>query len=957
MGKHTIIDLKKTEYQETGAPEGLGVPIRYRPHPIYADIIFGTCQPNQTITDALKGMKLAEEERFFKIGIVRMNGDIIDRLNWSKIKLKPYNDEKPVCLTLHMDPAGGASKKIKNIVLIVAAIAVVAATGFIGAGGLATLFPTVFSAASFGAGTLGAALAAAAVGAAGSLALSALTPSPITPDTGADGQTQKAEAYARGNLIEPGGAVPRVAGTRRVFPVLACQPLVELFDDGDTIVEALYMLAGPHNITDPRIEDVVLDDIPDIQYEMVQGYDNDPPISIIQRHGFTKQLNKEISRHKLKPQTSSTTMRSSPNSAEIETPQWQSMRTKLDPDEFWIQLALAEGLSRTDASSIMVSTLYLVRMKPDGSDTWINLPMMQIQDNRTQSLKKAIKLIWSSVAPTASVIPTTEKGWNRLMQYFPPGTSGQLFPNSFTPVIPWIAHTSFAISPVVSGTSIKVADKRIRTSESTVEVFLDPAIFPRGTRWTVQVKRSYAFDTDSMNYTSGVMGATFVQDVFGYFDDGGPSLRIMYEQDVRPTKTFIANIISVYNTHPIQRADMALMAIKAKNQAVDSFSVVASGLVNDWNGAEWLGLVATSNPAPHLRELWAGMFNADPLESDVIDETNLVAWRQWCIDFDRTVDLIMDGRTVQELANVIASCGRGRIRMSDLWGVFYDRSREGVLDTPVQVFSPRTSNNFAFMKAFEKRPNAFRVTYRDIDNDYEEDELYVAAPDSSLLEAVTFEAISIEGIVDEQKVRRRVFYDHLQLYFRDTIFSLDVDFAALVCRMGDFVGVNHDAMVLQHGHARVRVVTIVGPDITQITLDSEVVVEEQTTDLFTLTDVFAAPDFFALDVQTGVALMLTDATGSVLTKPVTNAAGVTKILTFAAGFTAVAGIEPGMYIVVGRVERTYNEFIVVSVNPQGDLNATLILTPYEPYMYGDEIGVPWGEPDYTYWSDGTGWSW
>lgn len=954
-----LIDLNRSDYEEV--PEGPGelsgtsiklVPITYKPHPIYQDIYCGSVGPGQTILEAVEAVPDLDR-RFFDAGIVRLNDQVIPRDMWPYVRLKPYDESKPVVLTMHMDPAGGLSKKVKNIVLIVAAVALVAATGFIGAGGLATLFPTVFSAASFGAGTLGAALAAAAVGAAGGLALSALTPSPVTPDTGdAGGVTNKAEAYARGNVIEPGGAVPRAIGTVKIFPVLACQPITEIFDDGDTVVEAVFMLTGPHAMSDPKVDDVTIDDIVDIQYEIRQGFDTDTPISLVTRHGFTKQINLELSRHKMAPITSTLQMRSL-TTAEQDSPQWTTLKTKKDPDEFWIQVAL-EGLYDVGSPTTNQAFFTVLRIAPDGSDIYINLPMLHLEDNRPQQLKRAIKLIWDDTPPPVATIATNTKGWNRIFQYFPPATSVYLGENAKTDVLPWIAHSSFATVPVTSGTNTNVANARIRTTESTVEIYLDPSVFPRGQRWKVQIKRGWAFPFNAHNYTTGLIG-TVVHDTWGYYISGVNAI-VQYSQDNRPSRTVVANTVSVYNTHPVARKNMALIAVKAKNQAINSLSVLASGLVNDWNGTEWLGLVATSNPAPHLREIWAGMFNADPLESDLIDEVNLVAWRAWCNLYGRTVDMIADGRTVQELANVVASCGRARVRMSDLWGVFYDRSREGVLDTPVQIFSPRTSNNFAFMKTFEKRPHAFRVTWRDKTNDYNEDEMYVAAPDSNLVDATVFEALSVEGIVEETKVRNRIFYDHLQLYYRDAIFSLDVDFAALVCRVGDFVGVNHDAMVLQHGHARIRVITLNAGLVASITLDDEVLVEAATLDLFALANVFTAVDFFAINVSTGVALSLSDVNGSVLTKSLSNVPGATKVLTFSPTFAPPAGLEVGIYATVGRVERIYDEFIVVTINPTGDLNASLILSPYNNYMYGDEIGIPWA-PDGLYWSDGTGWSW
>ena len=106
-------------------------------------------------------------------GTICVNGRPVARKAWGMIKPKPMHNGVPVEVTFHATPMGGGSEDggEKQILALVASLALIAVTGGIAANGIASL--------GIKGGTFLARAVAGGIGLVGSLALSALSAPPV----------------------------------------------------------------------------------------------------------------------------------------------------------------------------------------------------------------------------------------------------------------------------------------------------------------------------------------------------------------------------------------------------------------------------------------------------------------------------------------------------------------------------------------------------------------------------------------------------------------------------------------------------------------------------------------------------------------------------------------------------------------------------------------------------------
>ena len=337
----------------------------------------------------------------------------------------------------------------------------------------------------------------------------------------------------------------------------------------------------------------------------------------------------------------------------------------------------------------------------------------------------------------------------------------------------------------------------------------------------------------------------------------------------------------------------------------------------------------------------AGDLNCDPLPEALIDDTELVAWRTACTASDYTCDLIVEGSRVSDTLRLVAGTGYARPYQSEIWGVIRDRDRSA--DTPVQIFTPRNSNDLKFKKAFSRLPDGFRVNYRDgsADNNIKQTIVYRAGETGS---GSRLEQISYDGIIDTTKVRARGTFDLRQAEYRSTFYELSVPVESIVARRGDLIGVQSDVLHTQAGFGRITAVTIDGGTgkITAITLDSEVDVS-LTLDMHSTTDMHAVADMHDVGLETGVAIRRTD--GSITVHKLSNTTGFTDVLTFETPIdndTTAGGpfdpatinqVDTDCLVATGLYGVEYQRLIISSIIPGRDLTATLTLIDEAPELW------------------------
>ena len=757
----------------------------------------------------------AEFERW---GEVRICDHVILRECWHVVRPKPGTVAAPVFVTLHLAPRGGGGSgsgsggsSAKSIIGIVAALALTVATAGIAGGFLGT----ALGISALGAGSLGATVLAAGVGLAGSLAVAALTAAPAKSDTSATSDTsdRRGSASADGNVVDPGGALPRVVGTRRVFPPFVNGPYYQIID-GAEYVTALCALAGQHLLDELRIGDALAAESDDIETETREGWDDDTPITLAPKQCRITGTSVQLSEHVLDPDSSTNLAHQS--TPEQDLPKWHSVATRRSPDRARLFLQCPGGIYDTDDTDGWYMFPIRVQIRRRGDVSWIPLPELWLSSRKQERVSCAITLDWT----TEPSLPSVPMNRGMVMAW-------RSVPAQAAPALPamggWTAHSYFGTSGSIflnntNSTSSGIAHTHLSRDGATF--YLDPAIFPPGI-YDVQVKRGLTISRIYLatDYKFGHPSDPHppVNDFFGYLGGGGLGPAIVpSSQENRYASCYIVRCQSEWDEHPVQATGDALIAVRARNRAIESISVLASGYVQDWDGSAWANWTTTANPAPHYRAVQSGSLNARPLPAALIDDATLLDWRARCVAQDYRCDAIFQGERVQDVLTTIAACAYARPYQSELWGVVMDRDSSA--EPPVQVFSPRNMRGFRFERAFARLPDGFRVSYRSVDDDYAEQQMVV------FREGVTsgddLEGVTYEGLVREADVSGRAAFDLRQAVLRSTFYYGEASAEAIVCRRGDLVGVTHDVLSRQAGSARVKARVTVGANITGLVLDS-----------------------------------------------------------------------------------------------------------------------------------------
>ena len=834
---------------------------------------------------------------FRKNGVICINGRPVYRSAWCRITPKAEHNGVPVEVTFHAAMLGGENGG-KQILALVASIALSFGASSIIAGKLAT------AGGLFAAKSLSAYALASGVSLAGALLLSALAAPPVK--AAKDVKPIEGAASAQGNILAANAAIPRVIGERKIFPPLAAEPLT-YFEGPDEVVEAVYALAGPHRLTDIKVGNAAIADA-SIEYETREGWPGDARLEIVGRQGRTELIQSELVGHTVTADDGRT-LDTTSGDLTAALPQPYVTVTRDAPDEHWIHIAFAAGLHKNASETDLIRVPLRLRIRLAGDTVWINLPELHFQAANIRQIRATIALVWTSdlsAAPNAAAPEGfVEARHTSVGQTIAPVSAD------------WIADSYFATVGDVWLSSLNLGTtgvQHVTMDRYTAQVLLDPAVFPRG-RYEIEITRGAA--VRNVNYSASAYTVSgVVWDLFGY--QGEPKLITQSRNGVSDS-LFLLRSVSVWNEHPVPSDEFALIAVRARNRAVDQVSVVAGGWVDDWDGIGWRVPAITDNPAPHLRAIFAGVMNTKPVPEDIIDDDDLVAWRSDCTARGLTCNHILEDQSVLEAANIVAACGYARPRMSDQWGVVRDHDRSA--DTPVQIFTPRNSSGFTWSRAFPDLPDGFRVSFADRDRDYDQHQITVARPGFIGAPRV-LEQVAYEGLVTAADVTDRAIFDLRQPELRGTFYSLEAPAEALVCRRGSLVGVAHDMLTRWMGGGRVVDMTFNGTGlVTSLTLDSTVETVNEP-DFMAITDFMAVADVLLIGQSSGVVIRGPSGPGAAVA--LNNATGVSDTLELVAPMAANA-VELGSMVTVGLAGHEILRLLVFAIQPHENLTATLTL--------------------------------
>ncbi|MEO0720855.1 MAG: hypothetical protein AAFY43_01765, partial [Pseudomonadota bacterium] len=759
-------------------------------------------------------------------------------------------------------------------------------------------------------GGIGANLAAAGLALAGQKLIAGLAPTPGQPGAPQIEASRSNVASADGNTATPNGAIPRVLGTHKVFPPLACEPLV-YYDGPDEVVEAVYILAGPHKLDNVKLGNVPIEDVQGLSFQTLEGWPGQGRQELVKRYARTEEPRAELFAHTLLEDG----LTADTGAENGYLPQPYTLATRQDADEYRLSISFAQGLNRNGDDSVAVRIPFRLRIRPAGTTTWTNLPELHYAGGSLRELRATIRLLFSDDGPNETSAPSGE-GFVEARRFSP----GQVA----VPATPdYAAHPSFGSTGdgyVTAANPGTAGMQNILCTRYEARIYLNSTDFPKG-RYEVEIVRGSAMVDANWNAATYTYSGN-QRDPFGVA--GGSSLQVITNQKNLFAGAFLVRGSSIWNDDPVQTDDCAVIAVLARNRQLGPCSTLAGGYVQDWDGSAWTNWTTTSNPAPHLRAIYASEQNALPVPVDIIDDAELVDWRTRCIAQGYEVNTIIEEGTVESAATLVAASGFGQPRQSNVWGVVQGQDFTG--QSPKFTLTPRNSRGLSFSKQFSDVPDGIIATFRDKDRDYIERQ--IVEPPNAI--GGLLEQRSYFGEVTEAEVRRRVRFELASIKGQSTIYSVTAPPEAIAMKRGDLVGLTHDTLFRQAGAARVASWTTNGSgELTSLTLDDNVTIANEP-DVLNVVDMLTVENVLDLGARYFVTIRARN--GSPEFHELSNPSESTNVLTLLTPAVSTA-VHQDALIAVGPLGSETVRVILTSVEPQDELTARLTLVDEAPQIW------------------------
>lgn len=817
------------------------------------------------------------DEFWHGFGVVTINGAEIEERHWHRVRPKSPRDGQPIVVGIYIRPGKGST-----ILQLVASVALLAVTGFIGAGGLAGVLGAGFAAGTFGAGA-----AASLVSFGGQLLMSAL----FAPKDNNKQGREPVQAGIGGNAATPLQILPRVAGKLHMSPPYLAPPYSTL-EDQDVYVEAVVGLVGNHRIEEIKLNGTDLEENEGvIDYETREG--SGAALTIANKTVIDQRPNETMSAFHLDSTEGHRDELYDQTTPATSTPKWHSymMRGRGDSARFrflWPSGMLQQALD--DAVGVAIR----VQFRRLGVSAWTNGPEFHFgdRDKISQQYRQHIEFVWDE-GPTFTASDRAADVDELAYIAFWNAAPGQTWE--------WAAHDYFD-----PGDGTLLAD-HVDKTDTGFTVYLDPDVFPKG-EYEFRVKRSLGLEPAQLNldgvsyrYNGGVNEANF----FDYYDAGGGLYKVRITQKNYSTATVVESFATVDDEYPLpSQSDvpMTLIAIKCRNVSINSISATFTSRCNTWNGVDWTDFGPTQNPAALYRHFRLDDITARPLDPSVFDAAAVEDWYEHCDTQGYECAAVIAGPLDQELAK-ICTAGWAVPRHSDLVGVIVEKDRRA--ESPVQVFTPLNIANFSVEKTFADLPDALYTEFADENHDYRLTSRTVYGDGFDASSAEEFDTIRYDSISDQSQVDARALMDWRQLRYRQNRYTFDIGAEHLMCDRGDLVALAHDVMNGPYFYGLVDDVIAAGGNVTALRLE-------------------APMELTAAAGSYNAAIRYHD--GTVVEKTVSST-GTTDILAFSSAFAhpGVAVLEAGCLVTVGLASTEYRRCLVMGIERSGELRARLTL--------------------------------
>jgi hypothetical protein len=838
-----------------------------------------TVPRNATLADIVA---LAEVPRWIvECGEVAIDGHIVPRRYWRLVRPKDGTIVTVYPPTLHGGDRGGT----KQVLTIVATIALIAGTAFIGAGALAPLVG------AWAGSAWGSSVLAGAFGLAGQLALRALAPPPVAANNRSRNFKPETVAGITGNPIQPFEYLPKVMGNFTVSPPFVMQPY-SLLEDGVVTVYAIVGLAGYTAINRVMINGVDIDEFPDVDYQTREGGSgSSTALTLVTRSGVEAQ-GEAISDFDLVEANGELWLLVDQSTPENSYSLYHQFQTVGAVDEAILRLAFPAGFYyQASGGERRAGIPFRIEFKLSTSSTWIKGPEFHISplDNFSKPLRQHVKIVFGAIS--GSAVPSSSEA-----TFYAYGYTGNQSYN-------WQANSHFR----QTGT-LKPA-KNVKIDRDGIEIYLSGSTFPAG-KYDIRIRRGIGYTYDfftasSYSYDGNTNRAIFFDK---YFSGSGTWIVRWGQQGIVGTVQ-VETFTCIKDTHPIgNTTDLCLIAVKARKTKIDSIAAEFTSRARTFDGVSWGSTYeATDNPAALYREVLLGSLNAQPLASTLVDDQELGLAYLDATSNGYVANGVIQGYSVEQALQEIAATCRGVPRQEEKWSILLERDTSS--ESPVQVLSSRIIRNLTVQRSFDKIPHAIRAEYMDEDEDFRPREIIVYRDGYNSSNATLFQAIRYNLYTDAAKVTARAEFDLAQMIYRKNTYTFEMDWAHLVSPRGSLVALAVDELDSTAASAVITEVLASGGNITGLRLDAPV----------------TTPGSGA-----GVTIQLD--TGGTLTKEITSVTD-SQTLTFSTPFADPGTIEIGKIVAVGAFVSTSRRCKVFEIERLGDLEARVTLLDEAPEIH------------------------
>lgn len=711
-----------------------------------------------------------------------------------------------------------------------------------------------------------------------------------------------------GNAINQYGAVPYLVGTHKFAPPKAIQPITEYVNKTDAYLTEVFCLGYGPLIIDPaniKINDTPITSYDDIEIQIKDNYTNSSPISLVS--GVVTS------------ETVSATFSGAGDTA--------TRTTAINTERIDIEIGYSGLTDYNDQGNrVATSVTYVIEYKNVNSNVWkgfngsssentcnavANPVQLRIKDglegnNDRQSYRYAY------VNESYFEFPDGVPSYIKAGQYF---TVHDCQYNLGSFYAYYISENRVYTSgyTIISGNTNETVNTfgRSLTDESNCRTYGDTGAAATSVdtdATAVATYRSYSltnlekgqYDVRITRLTSQPADDSNIRNEFTWTqikstqltDDDGSAITVMPEE-----YCYIG---------------VRIKATDQLNGSISNLSVVASSVCREYDETDQdlTGPIATGNPAWEYLKILTG---SAAKQSVFIDEVDIEAFQEWadlCDELVESSNGTLEPRfrinsvfdtdiTEEEVLKTIASVGRASRRWVDFKeSVIVDKA--GI--EPAIFLSPANIVSFKWEKSFARRADAYRMSFYNQDNDYEEDEIIVKIDDSVAYEDLDYiESLSATGITDSDQLYRYGKFAHAQLRLRPETYTCELGINHLVFLRGDVVGITHD---------RIQGVTcfgqVVGVNGNVVYVDNPFNISNDDLPLYAT---FSNPESYE---QTVATYEITDITGNAIT--------FASLPTF--------DLLDSYYSIGANVDSLTRLYIVKNITSANDLTATVQLVDY-----------------------------